>query len=59
MNVELKAYINFDNVNSVEEAYAKLQSMMKSSGLTYRTGDEYYVDGNLGDPHELTLVIFE
>jgi len=56
MDVRLVVCIDFEDVNSLEEAYRKWRDIIHPTGLPYETSDEFYIDGELGNPKELDEV---
>jgi len=56
MKIRLIACIDFE-ADSIREAYSQFSQAMKRSELSWESSDEFYVDGEEGDPADLQEAI--
>jgi len=56
MKIRLIALVDFE-ADSLKDAYRQLGQAMQSTGLSWETSDEFYVDGEEGEPDALQRAI--
>lgn len=54
VDVRFVVLIDIEGAASLEAAYRELRTRLASIG--YETADEFYIDGDEGDPEDLTAV---